>query len=178
MHQVRRRVIEPDGLAALRVHDRIDIFARRRFADQLRQQPALAGERPELLAVHYARAEDLRAAIDHWLLDRGYAGTSSLALVGNRYELRERVGKGATGIVYRAEDETLRTDIAIKIFRKQYAGNEEALERERRAVHVQVETMRRALPAATAAPLEELLERADELAAAEFIVGNLADKAG
>lgn len=57
-----------------------------------------------------------------------------LGIFDARYELLKRVGKGATGIVYRAHDKLLRVDVAIKLLKPEYSGHEEAVERLRREV--------------------------------------------
>ncbi len=53
-------------------------------------------------------------------------------VLDGRYELQQRVGAGATGIVFKAYDTMLRTHIAVKMLKSEYAANDEALERLRR----------------------------------------------
>ena len=53
---------------------------------------------------------------------------------GERYELLEFAGQGATGTVYRALDRVLQTEIALKILRSEYADNQDALERFRKEI--------------------------------------------
>ena len=55
-------------------------------------------------------------------------------MLDDRYELRERLGSGANGVVFRALDTMLRADVAIKIFREQAALDEDSVERLRREV--------------------------------------------
>ena len=55
-------------------------------------------------------------------------------VVDGRYELLQRVGEGATGIVYRAYDKLLDVQIAVKMLRPEYADNEAALERFRQEI--------------------------------------------
>lgn len=55
-------------------------------------------------------------------------------LLDDRYELIERVGMGAQGVVYKAHDRLLRSTVAIKVLRNEYAVSEEALERVRREI--------------------------------------------
>ena len=57
-----------------------------------------------------------------------------LDTIDGRYELLAREGEGATGIVYRARDTLLHTEIAIKMLRPEYCANEGALERFRREI--------------------------------------------
>lgn len=68
---------------------------------------------------------------------------------------------GLGAVARKTPEEFLETRIATSD-----SSYDEALERERLAVHVQVETMRRALSAEGTAALEELLSRSDQLAAA------------
>jgi serine/threonine-protein kinase len=56
------------------------------------------------------------------------------ALFGERYEVLKQVGKGATGVVYKARDKDLKVDIAIKLLRQEYASHPEALERFRQEI--------------------------------------------
>ena len=46
----------------------------------------------------------------------------------------KQVGKGATGVVYKARDKHLKVDIAIKLLRQEYASHPEALERFRQEI--------------------------------------------
>ncbi len=54
--------------------------------------------------------------------------TSSVTL-NNRYELLERLGSGGMAVVYRAHDQMLDRDVAIKILREKYSPNEAFRER-------------------------------------------------
>jgi hypothetical protein len=60
-------------------------------------------------------------------------GTRSQVL-DDRYDLIERVGLGAQGVVYKAHDRLLRSTVAIKVIRAEYAVSEEALQRVRREI--------------------------------------------
>lgn len=55
-------------------------------------------------------------------------------VLDGRYELIERVGTGAQGIVYKAHDRLLGSTVAIKIIRAEYAVSEDALMRVRREI--------------------------------------------
>ena len=57
-----------------------------------------------------------------------------LDTIDGRYELLAREGEGATGIVYRAHDTLLHTDIAIKVLRPEYRAHEAVLERFRQEI--------------------------------------------
>ena len=57
-----------------------------------------------------------------------------LDTIEGRYTLLARVGEGATGIVYRAQDTLLDTEIAIKVLRPEYCAHEGALERFRQEI--------------------------------------------
>jgi tRNA A-37 threonylcarbamoyl transferase component Bud32 len=52
-------------------------------------------------------------------------------LFDQRYELVRRIGKGATGVVFKAFDRVLKVHIAMKILKEDYAANESAVERMR-----------------------------------------------
>jgi len=67
---------------------------------------------------------------DEVTLERG----PDLGVIDDRYELLEKAGEGATGIVYLAYDRLLKTKIAIKILRPEYAGTEEAVVRFRQEI--------------------------------------------
>ncbi|GAA2077590.1 hypothetical protein GCM10009840_10410 [Pseudolysinimonas kribbensis] len=51
--------------------------------------------------------------------------TESLDLIAARYRLRDRVGTGGMAEVYRALDESLGRDVALKIFRRELAEGED-----------------------------------------------------
>jgi tRNA A-37 threonylcarbamoyl transferase component Bud32 len=55
-------------------------------------------------------------------------------VIDDRYELLKVAGEGATGIVYEASDRQLRTKIAIKVLRQEYAATEAAVERFRQEI--------------------------------------------
>jgi serine/threonine-protein kinase len=70
--------------------------------------------------------------------DEGARATISLppdrSVLDGRYELRRKVGEGATGVVYAAHDRVLEARIAIKLLRREYAGNHLVLERFRQEI--------------------------------------------
>jgi RNA polymerase sigma factor (TIGR02999 family) len=66
--------------------------------------------------------------------DPTLAWSETNSVLDDRYELRRRVGEGATGVVYEAWDRLLETRIAIKLLRREYAGNRLVLERFRQEI--------------------------------------------
>ncbi len=70
--------------------------------------------------------------------DRGADATLTLGVelgeLDGRYELLRQIGAGATGVVYKAYDKLLQVKIAIKVLKREYAANEEALERFRQEI--------------------------------------------
>ena len=51
------------------------------------------------------------------------------SVLASRYELREALGKGGMGVVYRAHDRVLDEDVAIKVLRPDAAGSAEMARR-------------------------------------------------
>jgi tRNA A-37 threonylcarbamoyl transferase component Bud32/DNA-binding CsgD family transcriptional regulator len=57
-----------------------------------------------------------------------------LGTVADRYQLLQRVGEGASAIVYRAHDRLLDTTVAVKQFKPTYMGSEDGLDRLRKEI--------------------------------------------
>jgi hypothetical protein len=57
------------------------------------------------------------------------ASLATGSIVGNRYSLRDRVAGGGMGEVWRAVDEVLARDVAVKVLRPEYAADEDFLAR-------------------------------------------------
>jgi hypothetical protein len=70
-------------------------------------------------------AESERSTLTDGIEKKGFDG---------RYDLVQRIGTGAMGVVYKAYDSVMRDHIAIKILRPEYAGSHEALERFRKEI--------------------------------------------
>jgi tRNA A-37 threonylcarbamoyl transferase component Bud32 len=80
--------------------------------------------------------ENLRPMLE-WGLDSGDSTTdndATQAMFGGRYELLQEAGRGATGVVYRAHDNVMKVDIALKMLRPEIASDEEVLERFRKEI--------------------------------------------
>ncbi len=56
--------------------------------------------------------------------------------IGERYEVRERIGGGRAGAVYRVRDDVLSEDVALKVLRPELVEDAGALERFRREVRL------------------------------------------
>ena len=57
------------------------------------------------------------------------ASLATGSIVGNRYSLRDRVASGGMGEVWRAVDDVLARDVAVKVLRPEYAADEDFLAR-------------------------------------------------
>ena len=82
--------------------------------------------------VHSAEAENERLRLEIGALfgRNRHQRTSSLrSSMVSHYELRKRIGAGAKGTVYLARDQHLNRSVAIKILRRQHAGDEESRHR-------------------------------------------------
>lgn len=56
-------------------------------------------------------------------------------LLGNRYLIQERIGEGGMAVVYRAQDQRLRREVAVKVLREPYASDPEFVRRFRQEAH-------------------------------------------
>ena len=74
-----------------------------------------------------AQTETLVERIRDGRLEREYARLADQAIRG--YELRERLGAGSFGVVYRAYQPAVKRDVAIKIIRPEFANQPEFIRR-------------------------------------------------
>jgi serine/threonine-protein kinase len=54
---------------------------------------------------------------------------TNITLLNNRYQLQTRLGSGGMAVVFKARDQMLERDVAIKVLRKDYSGNPDFRER-------------------------------------------------
>ena len=59
---------------------------------------------------------------------------AALGIINDRYELLQKVGEGATGIVYKSYDRMLQVRIALKMLRSEFTHNDVILERFRQEI--------------------------------------------
>ena len=50
-------------------------------------------------------------------------------ILGNRYEIIEKVGNGGMATVYRAEDKVLKRNVAVKVLKDEFTTDEEFIKR-------------------------------------------------
>ena len=67
---------------------------------------------------------------------RGRLSALSTPLYGGRYELKELLGVGASGSVYRARDVELNELVALKVLRKELIGDAATIENFRNEVRL------------------------------------------
>lgn len=119
-----------DDLLLGRIALEWQIVDRRTLEDCLREREGAGGRRPSLEEIFVARGilkpEDLE----------GLRRESRLRVEGRpeipRYEIRERIGEGATAVVYAAWDRQLKRSVALKVLRERSSLHEKAELRFRR----------------------------------------------
>ena len=67
---------------------------------------------------------------------RRTTGQERLPKMIGPYAIRERIGKGAMGVVYRAVEETAHAEVALKVMASDLDGDPETRERFFREAHV------------------------------------------
>ena len=50
-------------------------------------------------------------------------------LIGNRYEILEKIGNGGMATVYKAQDQVLKRYVAVKVLRDEFTTDEEFIRR-------------------------------------------------
>src|SRR5476651_1899997 len=86
------------------------------------------------------------------------AGERRGEVIGGRFRIDDRIGKGAMAEVYRALDETTSAYVALKILKRQLAGDREARERFAREGEVQARLRHRNVAALLATGVTDKLE--------------------
>ena len=50
-------------------------------------------------------------------------------IIGNRYEIIEKIGNGGMATVYKAKDMTLKRNVAVKVLKDEFTTDEEFIKR-------------------------------------------------
>ena len=97
----------------------------RRWLTDLSQGPAKRQGAPGLAALPAVAGRDHEVTLTQDV---------QLGVLDDRYELQQRIGVGATGVVFKAYDKLLGVRIAVKVLKGEFAMSEEALERFRQEI--------------------------------------------